>query len=346
MSPSHHRAEIQVGLFLLIGAALVGGLILRFSRPQLGSAGGYPLIVEVKDATGIRAGVPVRLGGVDIGRVASDPVLNEDFILLSVPLEIFPGNRIPAGATVKVGTSGLMGDSYVRILPPDRPTGEFLPKGHRLLAQPASNLTDLAGEAGEALDGMTDASVEIRAAADRVERLAGRLDAELFTDENLGNLRVLLAEMRATSETLRTASERLPALLDESGTAISRVGEAAAAAQTTFAGVDATVAEFGRTLGAIDPVFKELDGTLDELRETLATTDRLLDEIEKGDGLAAALLGDPALKRDFAGVLDKLNRFGFLFYPREGGIPRDGPLLPGGPDDTERKAFPGLRRQP
>lgn len=346
MSLSSHRTEIQVGLFVLLGAALVAGLVLRFSRPQIGSAGGYAITVEVKDATGIREGVPVRLGGVDVGRVAADPVLNEDFVLLSVPLEIFPGNRIPAGSTVKVGTSGLMGDSYVRILPPERPTGEFLPEGHRIVAEPANSLTDLAGEAGEALDGVTDASVEMRSAADQVERLALRIEKELLSDENLGNLRVLLSEMRATSETLHTASDRLPKLLDESGTAIKGITEASTAAKTSLTGLDESVAKFGKTLDSVDPVFQEFDGTLDELRKTIATTDRLLNEIEKGEGLSAALLKDPAMKRDFAEVLDKLNRYGFLFYPREGGVQREGSIFPEEGDDADRKVFPGLRRQP
>lgn len=346
MSPSSHRAEIQVGLFVLLGAALVAGLVLRFAGPRIGSAGGYPIIVEVKDATGIREGVPVRLGGVDIGRVASDPLLNEDFVLLSVPLEIFTGNRIPAGSTVKVGTSGLMGDSYVRIQPPERPTGEFLPEGHRIIAEPVNSLTDLAGEAGEALDGVTDASVEMRSAADQVERLALRIEKQLLSEENLGNLRVILSEMRATSETLHTASDRLPKLLDESGTAINGITATSAAAKQSLTGLDESIAKFGKTLDGVDRVFQEFDGTLDELRKTIATTDRLLNEIEKGEGLSAALLKDPGMKRDFAEVLDKLNRYGFLFYPREGGVQREGSIFPDEGDDTERKVFPGLRRQP
>ncbi|MDH4410026.1 MAG: MlaD family protein [Verrucomicrobiales bacterium] len=346
MSLSSHRTEIQVGLFVLLGAALVAGLVLRFSRPQIGSAGGYAITVEVKDATGIREGVPVRLGGVDVGRVAADPVLNEDFVLLSVPLEIFPGNRIPVGSTVKVGTSGLMGDSYVRIVPPERRTGEFLPEGHRLVADPPNSLTDLAGEAGEALVGVTDASVEMRSAADQVERLALRIEKELLSDENLENLRVLLSEMRATSETLHTASARLPQLLDESSAAINGVTEASAAAKTSLTGLDESVSKFGNTLKSVDPVFQEFDGILDELRKTIATTDRLLNEIEKGEGLSAALLKDPGMKRDFAEVLDKLNRYGFLFYPREGGAQREGSIFPEEGDDADRKVFPGLRRQP
>lgn len=340
------RNEIQVGLFLLLGAALVGGLVLRFSKGGIAPGGGYPIIVEVKDATGIRSGAPVRLGGVDIGRVSGDPTLNEDFVMLSVPLEIFTGKSIPAGASAKVATSGLMGDSYVRIIPPDKPTGEFLPEGHRLLAEPAGSLTDLAGDAGEALDGMTDASVGIRSAADQVERLTRRLDAELLSKENLDNLRVLLSEMKTASANLRSVSEQLPTLLTESGEALEKVGGAAEAASGSFNGLDASVAKFSRTLDTVDPAFAELDTTLDELRETLARTQSLLKEMESGEGLAAAFLKDPGLKRDLEGVLDKLNRYGILFYPREGAPARAGGAnAPENPEE-ERKPFPGLRRQP
>ncbi len=332
MASSPRRAEISVGLFLLLGLAVTGGLILRFSRPRLASGGGYPIVVEVKDATGIRAGVPVRLGGVDIGRVSGDPALNEDFVLLSIPLEIRPDIRIPARSTVKVGTSGLMGDSYVRILPPDHPSGDFLPEGHRIVAQTSGNLADLATEAGEALDGMADASVEIRSAARQVERLAAKAEADLLTEGNLANLATILEELRATSTNLRALSADAAPLLAETRAAIAGVGDAADAAKTSFAGVDEGVAGLTATLAAVPPVLKEFDTTLDGLRKTLAAMDSLLEEFERGDGVAAALLHDSELKRDFESFLDKLNRSGILFYPREGGS--DKPILP------------GLRRQP
>ncbi len=347
MSTSLPRSEISVGLFLLIGAALAAGLALRFSRPVLGPRGGYPIVVEVRDATGIRAGVPVRLGGVEIGRVAGEPELSDDAVMLSIPLEISPGRRIPVGATVKVGTSGLMGDSFIRILPPERPTGEFLPEGFRILAEPASTFTDLAGDAGEAFEGMSDASVEIRAAAQRVETLAAKLENELLTDENLENLGAILTELRSSSENLRAASDRFLPLLSEAGVAMEEVGGAAEAATASFAKVDEGVAALTGTLSATRPVLAEFDRTLDDLRKTLDSANTLIHQIEGGDGLAAALLRDSALKRDLEGFVAKLSRYGILFYPREGGVLRANPLEESPGDASgERRPFPGPRRQP
>lgn len=350
MSSSSPRTEISVGLFVLVGAVLVGWLVLRFSGTTMNGRGGYPIIVEVKDATGIREGVPVRLGGIDIGRVSGMPELNQDHVLLSIPLEIFPDHRIPEGSTAKVGTSGLMGDSFVRILPPDRPTGNFLPEGHRLVAEPAGNLADLAGEAGEAFDGMTDASVEIRAAAQRVERLAAKLEGELLTDENLDNLGVILAELKTTSVNLRAASGEIGPVLTETRSSLAEVGSAAKEAKASFATIDSGMKDLGGTLASMQPVLKEFDGTLDDLRTTLAEVNGLLEKMEKGDGLAAAFLNDSQLKRDLESFLDKLERGGILFYPREGGSVRlpglEGPETTSREPDAEKPAFPGLRRQP
>lgn len=338
MSKPSHRNEFLVGLFLLIGGALAAGLVLQFSRPQLHARGGYPIIVEVKDATGIREGVPVRLGGVDIGRVAADPLLNKDFVLLSIPLEIFPDKKIPSGSTVKVGTSGLMGDSYVRIIPPEHPDGSFLPEGHRILAEPAESLNDLAGEAGEALEGVTDASVEMRTAADRIGRLAAKLDAEVFTPESIADLKSLLTDLRATAGNLRRVSDRLDPLLDTTGATLANLARTSDAADQSLKSVDASAKAFLETLGTADPVLKEFDGTVRELRESLTRLDSILTKVESGEGTLGALMNDPEIQKDLGEVLDKLNRYGILFYPRDSDAGR--------PDEDEKKPFPGIRRQP
>lgn len=345
-SPS--RNEFWVGAFLLAGFALVGWLIFHFSRPHSTRGGGYPITVEVKDATGIRAGVPVRLGGVDIGRVSSDPVLNEDFVHLSVPLEIHRGARIPAGSTVKVGTSGLMGDSYVRIIPPDAPSGEFLPEGHRIVAETTSNLNDLAGEADQTLDEVASASAEMRRMADSLGKLTERFETEILTDENIANLRTILAEVRASSENLHLASKQLPQLLDDGRQSLDSVGTAANSAAESFARVNEGVAALTETLAETKPMLSEVGGAIGDLRETLGAADSLIRRIEKGNGLAAAFINDPSLKQDLADVLDKLNRFGPLFYPKEKDARKPEPPAQSaakGPAE-KRKPFSGLKRRP
>jgi len=350
--PAHpHRTEAYVGLFVLLGLGLIGWLIFHFGDFRGNRTGGYPLIVEVRDATGIRKGVPVRLGGVEIGRASGEPELNDDYSLLTIPLTIYPESKIPAGSTVKVGTSGLMGDSFLRIIPPEVPSGQFLPAGHRILAESSGSLNDLAGSAGETLEEVTLTAGEIRAAAERMENLFTKLDRGFLTSENMANVSVMLAELRASSEHIHDASKKLNPLLDETGATLSEVSEVADAAKSTLTGVDTGVAEFSKTLSAINPVVSDFDQSVKDLGVTLKTANTLLNLLENGDGIAPSMLKDSALKRDLESFLDKLDRNGLLFYPREGGILRDstpaGTPPPQPPAaEGEKRPFSGPKKQP
>lgn len=352
MPVSPHRSEVYVGLFVLLGFGLLGWLIFKFGDAGKSRIAGYPLIVEVEDATGIRVGVPVRLGGVEIGRASGDPELNDDYALLSIPLTIYEGSKIPAGSTVKVGTSGLMGDSFVRIIPPEVPSGEFLPPGHRILAESSGSFNDLAGSAGEALDEVTLTAGEIRAAADQMESLFTKLDRGFLTAGNMENVSVMLTELRASSVHIREASTKLNPLMDKAGATLEEISGVADAAKSTLAGTDESMAGFNETLSAINPVVANFDQSLKDLSVTLKTANELLNLLENGDGLAPSLLKDSALKRDLESFLDKLDRNGLILYPREGGLLRDAtPSLPPAPEgapatDAERRPFPGPRRQP
>ncbi|MEM6916050.1 MAG: hypothetical protein AAF491_05735, partial [Verrucomicrobiota bacterium] len=59
------------------------------------------------------------------------------------------------------------------------------------------------------------------------------------------------------------------------------------------------------------------DETLADLRDTLESINGLMDRMEGGEGLADALLNDEELRRDLSNFVDKLERNGILFYPRE-----------------------------
>ncbi|HQW28719.1 MAG TPA: MlaD family protein [Verrucomicrobiales bacterium] len=346
MPGSKHRTEVFVGLFVMLGVALLAWLILHFDKFQASPGGGYAITVEVRDATGIYAGVPVRLGGVEIGTVSSDPELNSDSTSLSVELTIFPGRRIPLGSAARVGTSGLMGDSFVRIIPPEKPSGEFLPEGHRIQAESVSSLNDLAGSAGETLDQVTETAGEIRAAADRFETLSTTLEKGFMTEENMKNLSVILAEMRASSEYVHAAAKKLDPLLEETGGTLNKIAETADAAKSTLARVDEGVTQLSSTLVAINPVASHSDQTIKDLSKTLISANKLINTLENGDGLAPALLKDSELKRDLESFLDKLDRNGLILYPREGGFIRDSATTELSQPSTEKRAFPGPRKQP
>lgn len=351
MRPSKHLPEVYVGAFVAAGMALLVWMIFEFGNFSRSSGGSYRIEVEVKDATGIRTGVPVRLGGLGIGRVASDPVFNEGFTSLTIELEIFAGQRIPSGSLFKIGTSGLMGDNFIRVIPPETPSTDFLTEGQRVIASPGGSLDELTGDATDALEGVTSAAAEVRTAADRLETLFKLLDERIITEENVSNVTVMLSELRASSEQIHAASKKLNPLLDEADNTLKEVRGAASGAKEALSGIDEGMTNFSDTLSKIDPVLTEFDQSLDELRSTLNSANRLINTIENGGGLASALIKDPELKQDLESLLDKLERNGILFYPKEGGLLRRRDSSNDAPAEEKEKegwklTFPGSKKHP
>lgn len=337
MSSKSQRTEFSVGLFVLMGFLVLGWLLMHFVRSGGEPRGGYPITVEVRDATGVRSGVPVRFAGVEIGRVSGKPDFVENSTQLLIPLTIFPDRKIPVGSTVRIDTTGLMGDSYVRIQPPEKPTARFLAEGDSIFAEKSTTISDLTSGAGDTIEEVDEALMKFQESVGRLESIFSRLETKVLTDQNVDNLAVILSELRSSSENLNAASQSLMPLIAETQSAVSEVDNAAAATHTAFAEMSGSLDEFETTLRAINPVAAELDASLDDLSATLRSANDLMKKIDSGEGLASVLVNDGKLKKDLESFVDKLNENGLIFYPRE-----NGPLsrilqLPGANDDEDRR---------
>ena len=118
----------------------------------------------------------------------------------------------------------------------------------------------------------------------------------------------------------------------------------------TLGGINEGMSEFSETLSVIKPTVVELDQSISELRDTLMSANRLIQSFESGGGLASALLRDPALKNDVLSLVDKLERNGVLFYPREGGLfqksspPKTDSSSPREAETVRKPARPGFKK--
>ena len=117
MIDSDKKTEMLVGLFLLVGLLLLGGLILMFGRVREVFKDTYHLHVSFPNASGIKEGSPVFLGGSRVGKVDKKPQLNDTFTGVILDLELFRDVMVPADATFGIGSAGLMGDALVEIKP-------------------------------------------------------------------------------------------------------------------------------------------------------------------------------------------------------------------------------------
>src|SRR5207248_9181432 len=123
----HERGlEFKVGIFVFVGLAMLGALLVQFGRLGEGFKTYYPLTVRFNDASGLLKGTDVLLAGARIGKVAGGPRLVSDGPGVLVPLRIYDYVRLPIGSKFTVGSSGLLGDRFVTVTPPAGPPAGYL----------------------------------------------------------------------------------------------------------------------------------------------------------------------------------------------------------------------------
>ncbi len=109
------KIDLWVGLFVLIGAAALLFLALRSANLlTLNFKPTYDVTANFQNIGSLKPGAPVKSAGVVVGRVASINFDDKRF-QASVQLAMTDGVAFPKDSSLKILTSGLLGEQYVGI---------------------------------------------------------------------------------------------------------------------------------------------------------------------------------------------------------------------------------------
>lgn len=124
--------EIGTGLFVLLGFAALVFLTTQLpgSGMKVGATQGYRLLAKFDNIGDLKAGAPVSISGVRIGRVEGIRFDSGDY-RAEVAMRIDPQfDRIPEDSDASIQTQGLLGGKYVGIAAGGSET--FLKDGGRI----------------------------------------------------------------------------------------------------------------------------------------------------------------------------------------------------------------------
>lgn len=108
--------EILLGAVVLVVAAVFVVFALRTTGTALTEGQGYPLHATFRSAEGVRPGTEVRLAGVRIGTVTA-LTLDPQSFRARIAISVQNGIDLPADSTIQVASEGLLGGTFVEILP-------------------------------------------------------------------------------------------------------------------------------------------------------------------------------------------------------------------------------------
>ena len=103
-----------VGLFVLIGVACLGYLAIKLGKLEVFGASGYTVYADFPSVAGLKAGDPVEIAGVKIGRVDSLGLAEDRARLI---LRLNDGVKLQEDVIASVRARGLIGDKFVLITP-------------------------------------------------------------------------------------------------------------------------------------------------------------------------------------------------------------------------------------
>jgi phospholipid/cholesterol/gamma-HCH transport system substrate-binding protein len=222
---------------------------------------------------GLTAGSPVRYLGVDVGKVARITLEPPERKRVEVIAEIEESAPIDAGTTALLSLQGITGLLFIDLEEDPKLKAGPLPQGQRypVIRSAPSDLDELLRN--------------LPALAKHAIDLVDHVD-QVFSEENVKNLKAALAN-------LRTASERTPALAHEIEGLVANLAR-------TSDEVDAAAVDFRRVTNNAGP---DLQATLANLRRISQTLESASDHLND-----FIVQNEPALSRFTGQGLPELER--------------------------------------
>lgn len=268
--------ELRVGAFVLIG--LISFLVVLYlTTDPAYFRGRYIVTTVVDDAGGMRAGDPVQMRGVNVGRV-SGFALTEGGV--EIALEIEGQWDIPVDSRTRITGIGLLGGRVVEIQ--RGRSEEDLPPGGTLPGTATEELT----EEAQALSG------EARATLERIRSLLSEPTVAALQG-SARELDSLLVQLSAFTREQRTEIDRLTESLNRSAEGIEDAAAAGPDAARAIARADSAMERLNRT-GA----------TLDRAAESL---ERVLAGLDRGEGTLGQLTRNDSLYQNLNRAAESLH---------------------------------------
>jgi phospholipid/cholesterol/gamma-HCH transport system substrate-binding protein len=304
MSP--FRKNLMVGLTVLVGAILMGVMLLKFGAAPARWFGPkrIPIELVVDRADGISVGSSVTYRGVSIGNV-TEIRRSQDQTLVIIDALVDAKLPPPANVTARIRSQIVGGGSTISLeVVGNKPEGhlqahaqiqtQFL--GLDLLppefAQLATELRATAQQLRESklAEHLDQTTLSVKAQVEKAGKLIESLDSLVSDSKLREDLKNSMANIRTASETANRAGTKLEKFTDDLG----KLGQNANATLT-------------KTQAHIDSLAKQMDDRMVQVAHLLDQFQTIASKVEQGKGTAGMLVNDTKLYDSLVDTSRELN---------------------------------------
>lgn len=321
------RDELKAGIVIAVSLLVLAGLIVGVSGVSLWQRYDQ-YTVRLRSATGLDPGTPVRLAGLEVGKILGLRIPPDDTARVEITLGVRQGIPVPQGTWASVATVGLLGDSFLQ-LSTETHSSQRIPPGSRIPSHDPVQIADilqrLQGIASATETLLGDVSVVLKADLTDLLRRVG--EVAKATQATVAHIDAFVAP--ANRERVEKVLAALDQIVQESGASVRAVLENFTAASrrmdTTMGAVEGMVGEnredvrdavrqLKADLEAAARLFTAMEGTLQGVDRTLAHVERaVLGNSDALDDTLANLRRSTQNLREFTQALKERPRH--VFFP-------------------------------
>jgi phospholipid/cholesterol/gamma-HCH transport system substrate-binding protein len=299
--------EARVGLVVLAGAVLLTYMTFTIGGWKWGGDKGYPIHATFDTVAGLDPKAPVKLAGVEVGKVQEIRLENSR---ARVTISVHPNFKIPKGSQGAIRATGLLGEKYLEIIP-GKEDG-YMAAGDTISETLGSaDMEALIAKFGSIdLSGLVD---KLTAIADDIKSVSASLRGALGTAEGEASLTEIV-------QNIRDLSRNMSSLVRDNGNSLSNtVANFESFSRDLKEGMPDIVARVDSITAKLDSIVAKLEGgegTLGKLlteEEVYAKLDSALEGLDKvttsmaaGEGTIGKLLTDEKAYEELTKTLEGL----------------------------------------
>ncbi|MBI2521921.1 MAG: MCE family protein [Bdellovibrio sp.] len=288
--------EFKVGLLALIAMGAVVFMSLKITSNQSGFGNYRSFKTIVKDASGIFPKTPIKVAGINAGRIKSIELENNAAL---ITFEILSKVTITKGSKLKIKTIGFLGDKYLEITIAEN--AEPLAEDAFIEAEEGAGIEKLMKDASEVVADVKKITTSLK------ESLAPE-GKEAPVTKILNDVKELTGNVRTVSETLKRVitgnEEQLKRLIDNLEKFSKQIRD-----ETDKTRDKSLAAELKEILANTKNATHDLKVLMADIRSGKGSIGKFLVEEEIADKVNTALSSVNRLVNNFNSIRTEVNAF-------------------------------------
>lgn len=304
------QMSARVGLFFILGIALIYITLSSLSKGKIGADDGYILIAQFTNLKELKEGDPVRMAGVKIGVVRGTRLKGrhaEAVLLLNKEV------RVSKDSTATIAMAGLLGSNYLSLDLGDEKTG-FLSDGDRINSLDTPDLNTLVsqlGDIGKKIDKALGGFSGALNGSDNKQGLVAKIDS--LVEDNRANIGQITTNLREITTKVNEGQGTLGKLVndtklhDELLASVGEIKGAATQAKDFVAQAQTIIDQVRSGHGTLGVLLYD-ETSAENIKVVTKNIRELSDKLNKGEGTLGKLINDETLYLDAKTAVKKLDR--------------------------------------